>query len=168
MIMNLYLTYLCVLQYDCYLMICLISNLIHMHYSARTHIPLASQLFLSPGSGWSRNIPRNLGDTMGLLPDTWTCGLRIHRECRERFPRHRLQRKLLVSNPGMQNGTCVAHVPRCMSGSLTHGGGVNVPYIPGACATRNLHIWQEAHGCCCPGEARDDINNLRHLRVEKL
>ena len=26
---------------------------------------------------------------MGLLPDTQNCGLRMHRECRERFPRHR-------------------------------------------------------------------------------
>ena len=28
-------------------------------------------------------------DTMGLLSDTWNCGLRIRRECRERFVRHR-------------------------------------------------------------------------------
>ena len=27
--------------------------------------------------------------TMGLLPDTQNCGLRMRRECRERFPRHR-------------------------------------------------------------------------------
>ena len=32
------------------------------------------------------------------------------KECRERFPRHRLQRKLLVSDPGMHHGTCVTHV----------------------------------------------------------
>ena len=30
-----------------------------------------------------------------------------------------LRRKSLVSDPGMHNGTCVMHVPRCMSGSLT-------------------------------------------------
>ena len=35
------------------------------------------------------------------------------------FPRHRLQRKPLVSDPGMHHGTCVTHVPWCMSGSLT-------------------------------------------------
>ena len=30
----------------------------------------------------------NLGDLfMGLLPDTWNCGLRMHRECRERDAR---------------------------------------------------------------------------------
>ena len=62
----------------------------------------------------------------------------MRRECRERFPRHRLQRKPLVSDPGMHQGTCVTHVPWCMSGSLTHGGGENVPSIPGACATRNF------------------------------
>ena len=38
----------------------------------------------------------------------------------------------------MHNGTCVAHVPWCMSGSLTRGDGENVPGIPGACATRNV------------------------------
>ena len=57
---------------------------------------------------------------------------------RERFPRRRLERKLLVSDPGMHRGTCVTHVPWCMSGSLTRGDGENVPGIPGACATRNL------------------------------
>ena len=60
-------------------------------------------------------------------------------------PRRRIQRKLLVSDPGMHHGTCVTHVPWCMSGSLTHGGGENVPGIPGACASTILHIWQEAH-----------------------
>ena len=35
----------------------------------------------------------------------------MHRQCRERFPRHRLQRKLLVSDPGMHHGTCMTHVP---------------------------------------------------------
>ena len=57
-------------------------------------------------------------------------------------PRDRLQRKPLVSDPGMHHGTCVTHVPWCMSGSLTRGGGENVPGSPGACAcacaTRNF------------------------------
>ena len=59
------------------------------------------------------------------------------------FPRRRFQRKLLVSDPGMHHGTCVTHVPWCMSGSLTCGDGENVP---GACAPAILRIWQEAHG----------------------
>ena len=54
------------------------------------------------------------------------------------MPRHRLQRKPLVSDPGMHHGTCVKYVPWCLSGSLTSGGGENVPGIPGACATRNF------------------------------
>ena len=45
----------------------------------------------------------------------------------------------------MHHGTCVTHVPWCMSGSLTRGGGENVPGIPGACAPAILRIWQEAH-----------------------
>ena len=59
------------------------------------------------------------------------------------FPRRRFQRKPLVSDPGMHHGTCVTHVPWCMSGSLTCGDGENVP---GACAPAILRIWQEAHG----------------------
>ena len=54
------------------------------------------------------------------------------------FPRHRLQRKPLVSDPGKHHGTCVTHVPWCISGSLTRGGGENVPGISGACATRSF------------------------------
>ena len=48
---------------------------------------------------------------MGLLPDTQNCGLGMRREFRECFPRRRLQRKPLASDPGMYNGTCVTHVP---------------------------------------------------------
>ena len=62
----------------------------------------------------------------------------MRRECRERFPRHWLQRKPLVSDPGMHHGTCVTHVPWYMSGSLTRGRWENVPGIPGACATHKF------------------------------
>ena len=75
---------------------------------------------------------------MGFLPDTQNRGLRMRRECRERFPRHRIQRELLISDPGMHHGTCVTHVPWCMSGSLNCGSGGNFPGNPGACATRNF------------------------------
>ena len=74
--------------------------------------------------------------SMGHLPGTQNCGLHMCRECRESFPRHRLQRKPLVNDPGMHHGTCVTQVPWCISGSLFRGGGVNIPGIPGACATR--------------------------------
>ena len=87
-----------------------------------------------------------LGMYMGLLPDTQNCGLRMRRECREHFPCHRLQRKPLVSDPVMHHGTCVTHVPWCMSGSLNRGGGENVPGIPGACATHNFRYL--ARGPC--------------------
>ena len=62
----------------------------------------------------------------------------MRRECRERFPRHRLQRKPLVSDPGMHDGTCITHAPSSMSRSLTRGGGEKVPGIPGASATSNF------------------------------
>ena len=61
------------------------------------------------------------------------------------FPRRRFQSKPIVSDPGMHHGTCVTHVPWCMSGSLTCGDGENVPGIPGTCAPAILRIWQEAH-----------------------
>ena len=47
------------------------------------------------------------------------------------FPRHRLQTKPLDSDPGMHHGTCVTHVPGCMSGSLTRGGIETFPAFPG-------------------------------------
>ena len=62
----------------------------------------------------------------------------MRRECRERFPRHRLQMKPLVSEPDMHHGTCVTHVPWCMSGSFTRARGENIADIPGACATRDF------------------------------
>ena len=83
--------------------------------------------------------------TMDLLPDTYNCALRMRHECRERFSRHRLQRGPLVTDSGVHHGTSDTHVPWCMSGSLTHDDGENVPCIPGACTTTILRIWQEAH-----------------------
>ena len=53
--------------------------------------------------------------SMDLLPDKQNCGLRMRRECRERFPHHWLHRKQLVSDPGMHHGTCITHVLWCMS-----------------------------------------------------
>ena len=48
------------------------------------------------------------------------CGLRMHRECRERFTRHQLQRKPRVIDPGMHHGTCISHVPWCMTVGITN------------------------------------------------
>ena len=62
----------------------------------------------------------------------------MRRECWGRFPHHRLQGKPIVSDPSMHYGTCVKHMSWCMSGSLTHDSGENVPGIPDACATRNF------------------------------
>ena len=98
--------------------------------------PVAVHLLSIVLSTWVNWISCHSGsDAMGLLPDTLNCGLRMRRECRERFPRHRPQRKPLVYDPGMHDGTCVTFVPWCMPGSLTRGGGKNVPVIPGARVT---------------------------------
>ena len=69
----------------------------------------------------------------------------MRRECRECFPHHRLQRKPLVSDPGMLHGTCVTHVPWCMTGSLTRGSGENVLAFPAHAQPEILRNWQEAH-----------------------
>ena len=85
---------------------------------------------------------------MGLLPDTQYCGWRMRRECRERFPRHWFQRKQLVSDPDLHQGTCVTHVPWCMSGSLSRGGGEvgkTFPAFPAHAQPAILRIWQEAY-----------------------
>ena len=72
----------------------------------------------------------------------------MRQECRKCLSHHRLQRKPLVSDPGIHHGTCVTHVPWCTSGSLTCGGGQNVLGIPGACATRNfMYVAEGQLGC---------------------
>ena len=58
------------------------------------------------------------------------------------FPRRRLQRKPLVSDPDMHHGTCVTYVSWCLSGALAFGGGENVPGIPGPYAPAIFRIWQ--------------------------
>ena len=54
------------------------------------------------------------------------------------FPRRRIQGKRQVSDPGMHHGTCVTHVPWCMSGSLIRSGGENVSGVPRACVIHNF------------------------------
>ena len=85
---------------------------------------------------------------IGLLPDTQNYGLRMCRVCRERFPRHWLQRKPLVSGPDMHYGTCVTHVPWCTSGSLTRSGGKNVP---GLLFNKNFKIPDDSQLCPLTG-----------------
>ena len=69
----------------------------------------------------------------------------MRRECRGRFPHHRLQRKPLVSDPGIHHSTCVTHVPWCMSGSLIWDGGETFPAFPVHAQPSILRIWLEAH-----------------------
>ena len=80
---------------------------------------------------------------MVLFLDTQKCMLHIRRECRDRFPRHQLQRKRIVIDPVMHQARCVRHVSWCMSGSQTRSGGEDVPGIPGACTTHNFTYAKE-------------------------
>ena len=75
---------------------------------------------------------------MDLLPNTLNSGLRMRRECRERFPC-----QLTLAIP-----TCItarawhtcrdAWQDRQLAVSFEVSGGENVPGIPGACATHNF------------------------------
>ena len=57
------------------------------------------------------------------------------------FSPPRLERKPIISGPGVHNDTCVTHLPWCISESPTCGGGENVPGISCACTscTVSLH-----------------------------
>ena len=69
----------------------------------------------------------------------------MRRECRERFSHHWVQRKPRVSDPDMHHGTCVTHMPWCMSGSLTRGDGETFSQVPAHAQPAILRNWQEAH-----------------------
>ena len=80
-----------------------------------------------------------------LLPDTQNYALHMRRECRKRFPRHRLQWKPLVSDPGMhdaRDARAVIHgLSWGMSGSLTGSGGETFPEFPAHAQPAILPIW---------------------------
>ena len=109
--------------------------------SREFHEPFKFAMLGADQLGWM-TLPQLFADHISL--GWWCCtsyqirknyGLRMRRECRERFPRHRPHRKPLLSDPGMHHGT---YVLWCMSGSLICGGGEYVPSIPGAYAIRNF------------------------------
>ena len=56
-----------------------------------------------------------------------------------------------ISDPDMQHGTCVTHVPWCRPGSLASGfslksvAGKTFPAFPAHAQPTILRIWQEAH-----------------------
>ena len=77
---------------------------------------------------------------MGFLSDTKNCMLGMHRECWERYPRHWLQRKPLVSIPAVGDARAVLSV-----GITNPWWRENVPGIPGTCATHIFTYMQEAH-----------------------
>ena len=95
-------------------------------------------IYASPGFSINAKDGQLNPYTMGLLPDTQNCGLRMRREC---FPHQRPQRKPQVSDPGMHHGTCVTHAPWCMSGSPTRGGGEKFSAIPAHAQPPILCIW---------------------------
>ena len=71
------------------------------------------------------------------------------------------------SYPGMHHGTCVAHVSWCMSGSLTIGGGENVPAFPEHAQPTMLRIWQEVHGhkLCCTKKLAKKLEKMESSSI---
>ena len=63
-------------------------------------------------------------------------------------------------DPGLHHSSCVTHVSWCMSGSLTRGGGENVPGISGTCATRNFMYLARGPWLCWPW-----VNTGRYLHT---
>ena len=80
--------------------------------------------------------------------------------CWKRFPRHRLQRKPQVNDPCRHPGTCITHMPWCMSGSLTRSSRENVPGIPGACGTRKFTYLER---CPCHKVFRFKAFSVNHV-----
>ena len=117
---------------------------------------VSSNLAEARAVGWKTTAPESVAcGRLFLVYTNWNDSLHgsldryvklqvcMHRECQERFPYRRLQRKPLLSAPGMDHSTCVTHVSWCMSGSLIDGGRENVPGIPGAWSNSKFTIWQE-------------------------
>ena len=74
---------------------------------------------------------------MGLLPDMQNIWLRMHRECRERFPLDRgLAIPICITARALRT-CCDECRDRQLADFFEVGGGENVPGIHGACATRN-------------------------------
>ena len=59
------------------------------------------------------------------------------------FPCHQLQRKPLVSDPGMHHGTCVTHACRGREPAMA---GETFPAFPAPAQPEILRIWQERYG----------------------
>ena len=82
---------------------------------------------------------------MGLLPDTLNCGLCMRRECRQRFPGHRLQKKPLVCAP-----TCITtrawrtYCDACRD-RQPKVAGYTIPAFPAHAQPAISRIGQEAH-----------------------
>ena len=97
---------------------------------------------------------------MGLLPDTQNCGLRMRRECRERFPSHR---RLAI--------------PTCITArAVMHGGIANLRFPLNLMAGKTfttfaahaqpaiVRIWQEAHSMRRYVYARHVVF-IHHLKI---
>ena len=81
----------------------------------------------------------------------------MRRECREPFPRRRLLRKPLVSDPGMHHGTC----RDACQGRLPAVVGKTIPAFPANAQPAIWRIWQEAHN------RRRKISNISQLPSTK-
>ena len=109
-------------------------NWFYMVYGCHSYLQslqLLLFLFYCPGALKGRNKPRQVSYFSGALIKKLKVIYCVHGALSlwENEPDHR---------PFARFANCVTHMPWCKSGSLTRGGGENVPGIPGACITRKF------------------------------
>ena len=124
----------------------------HLYRGKRPHAmaPSCCPRYLTLIKAWLNEQDHHMSNTMfylrwllttlytGLLPDTQNCGLHMHREYREHFPRHRGLAIPTCITARAWLTCCVACRDRKLAVSFDVGGWENIPDIPGACPTRNF------------------------------
>ena len=83
---------------------------------------------------------------MGLLPDTWNCGLRMRRECRERFfPSRNFKGNRYLAIPECITARASRTCRDACRDRLPAVAGKTFPAFPAHAQPAIVRIWQEAH-----------------------
>ena len=94
---------------------------------------------------YTKDNKKRTNTPMGLLPDMQNHFLLMHREWRERFPRH--------------HGLAIRHASRHVSGARAASGRENFLGIPGTCATHNFaYLVRSSYGLYAFRPRRNDCS----------